>query len=118
MRLTFKELKDEIAKIVPKSIDYKVGLEAGNIAIITNEPEKFGGGDGLVGKIAKNQTQNQDKTRPKYSKATARSKVDYRIGNTGRGRDFTIYFDACFSEVIIQCQNPRRGSRSKRRQCQ
>ena len=53
MRLTFKELKDEISKIVPKSIDYKVDLEAGNIAIVTNEPEKFGGGDGLVGKIAK-----------------------------------------------------------------
>ena len=47
MRLTFKELKDEIAKIVPKSIEYKVGLEAGNIAIVTTEPEKFGGGDGL-----------------------------------------------------------------------
>ena len=53
MRLTFKELKDEISKIVPKSIEYKVDLEAGNIAIITTEPEKFGGGDGLVGKIAK-----------------------------------------------------------------
>ena len=33
MRLTFKELKDEIAKIVPKSIEYSVGLEAGNISI-------------------------------------------------------------------------------------
>ena len=53
MRLTFKELKDEIAKIVPKSIDYRVDLEAGNIAIVTPVPEKFGGGDGLVGKIAK-----------------------------------------------------------------
>ena len=53
MRLTFKELKDEIAKIVPKSIEYSVGLEAGNISIVTTEPEKFGGGDGLVGKIAK-----------------------------------------------------------------
>ena len=53
MRLTFKELKDEISKIVPKSIEYKVDLEAGNIAIVTTEPEKFGGGDGLVGKIAK-----------------------------------------------------------------
>jgi len=41
MRLTFKELKDEIAKIVPKSIDYTVGLEAGNIAIVTPVPEKF-----------------------------------------------------------------------------
>ena len=27
MRLTFKELKDEIAKIVPKSIEYSVGLK-------------------------------------------------------------------------------------------
>ena len=53
MRLTFKELKDEIAKIVPKSIEYRVDLEAGNIAIVTPVPEKFGGGDGLVGKIAK-----------------------------------------------------------------
>ena len=34
VRLTFKELKDEISKIVPKSIDYKVDLEAGNIASI------------------------------------------------------------------------------------
>ena len=40
MRLTFKELKDEIAKIVPKSIDYRVDLEAGNIAIVTPSPRK------------------------------------------------------------------------------
>ena len=66
MRLTFKELKDEIARIVPKSIDYKVGLEAGNIAIITNEPEKFGGGDGLVGKIAKKMSWSY-----KYAKSKA-----------------------------------------------
>jgi hypothetical protein len=50
MRLTFKQLKDEISKIVPKSIEYSVELEAGNIAIVTSEPKKFGGGDGLVGK--------------------------------------------------------------------
>ena len=53
MRLTFKQIKDEISKIVPRSIEYSVELEAGNIAIVTPEPLKFGGGDGLVGKIAK-----------------------------------------------------------------
>jgi len=41
MRLTFKELKDEIARIVPKSINYKVGLEAGDIAIVTDVPKRI-----------------------------------------------------------------------------
>ena len=41
MRLTFKEVKDEISKIVPKSIEYSVELEAGNIAIVTTEPQKL-----------------------------------------------------------------------------
>ena len=53
MRITFKELKDQIAKVVPKDIPYTVELEAGNIAIVTPVPAKFGGGDGLIGKIAK-----------------------------------------------------------------
>ena len=53
MRLTFKELKDQIAKVVPKDIPYTVELEAGNIAIVTPVPAKFGGGEGLIGKIAK-----------------------------------------------------------------
>ena len=53
MRYSFKEMKDEIAKIVPKSIEYEVDLEAGDIAIVTPTPDAFGGGDGLVGKIAK-----------------------------------------------------------------
>lgn len=53
MRLTFKELKDQIAKVVPRDIPYTVELEAGNIAIVTPVPAKFGGGDGLIGKIAK-----------------------------------------------------------------
>ena len=53
MRLSFKELKDEISKIVPRELTYDVELEAGNIAIVTPTPERFGGGDGLVGKIAK-----------------------------------------------------------------
>ena len=53
MRLSFKEMKDAIAKIVPKDIDYDVDLEGGDIAIITPTPDVFGGGDGLVGQIAK-----------------------------------------------------------------
>ena len=116
MRLTFKELKDEIAKIVPKSIDYKVGLEAGNIAIITNEPEKFGGGDGLVGKIAK-KIKRKIKIRPDPSivkpQQEAKSIIESVIPEEAEISQ--IYFDACFSEVIIQCQNPgeavgRRGA--------
>ena len=35
MRLTFKEIKDEISKIVPRNIEYSVDLEAGDIAIFT-----------------------------------------------------------------------------------
>ena len=53
MRLSFKEMKDAIAKIVPKDIQYDVDWEAGDISIGTPTPDAFGGGDGLVGKIAK-----------------------------------------------------------------
>ena len=38
MRLTFKELKDQIAKVVPRDVPYTVELEAGNIAIVTPCP--------------------------------------------------------------------------------
>ena len=116
MRLTFKELKDEISKIVPKSIDYKVDLEAGNIAIVTNEPEKFGGGDGLVGKIAK-KIKRKIKVRPDLSivksEQDAKSIIESII--PAEAEISQIYFDSCFSEVIIQCKNPgeavgRRGA--------
>ena len=107
MRLTFKELKDEISKIVPKSIDYKVDLEAGNIAIVTNEPQKFGGGDGLVGKIAK-KVKRKIKVRPDpsivKSEQDAKSIIESII--PAEAEISQIYFDSCFSEVIIQCKNP------------
>ena len=109
MRLTFKELKDEIAKIVPKSIEYKVDLEAGNIAIVTPVPEKFGGGEGLVGKIAK-KVKRKIKIRPDPSivkpELEARSIIESIIPEEA---DISqIYFDGCFSEVIIQCQTLER----------
>ena len=48
MRLSFKEMKDAIAKIVPKDIKYDVDLEAGDIAIITPTPDLFGENGTLV----------------------------------------------------------------------
>ena len=107
MRLTFKELKDEIAKIVPKSINYKVGLEAGDIAIVTDVPKEFGGGDGLVGKIAK-KIKRRIKIRPDPSiikpEQEAKSIIESIVPEEAEISQ--IYFDGCFSEVIIQCQNP------------
>ena len=116
MRLTFKELKDEISKIVPKSIDYRVDLEAGNIAIVTNEPQKFGGGDGLVGKIAK-KIKRKIKIRPDLSIVKSEQEAKSIIESIipAEAEISHIYFDSCFSEVIIQCKNPgeavgRRGA--------
>ena len=90
MRLTFKELKDEIAKIVPKSIDYRVDLEAGNIAIVTPVPEKFGGGDGLVGKIAKKIC--------KTKKRHCRNNCTFRIWN-----DANMY-KPCRSQKVLDAE--------------
>ncbi len=107
MRLTFKELKDEIAKIVPKSINYKVDLEAGDIAIVTDVPKEFGGGDGLVGKIAK-KIKRRIKIRPDPSiiKPENEAKTIIESIIPEEAEITQIYFDGCFSEVIIQCQNP------------
>ena len=53
MQMTYRELKDEIAKIIPRNIEYEIDLEAGNIAIITANMKPFTGQDGLIGKIAR-----------------------------------------------------------------
>ena len=54
MRLTLSELKKKISQLVPKSVDYEVDVEAGSIAIVTNQPEAFSGsGDNLTVRIAK-----------------------------------------------------------------
>ncbi len=52
MRLTFKELKDQVQKIVPRDIPYTVELEAGNIALVTPEPNRILGTDGLLAKLS------------------------------------------------------------------
>ena len=54
MRLTLTEVKQRVSKLVPEDIDYEVEVEAGSIAIITKQPEAFGGaGHSLTVKIAK-----------------------------------------------------------------
>ena len=53
MRLSFHEVKSKISKMVPKDLEYKVDLEAATVAIVTNEPERFGSRSGLTGEIAK-----------------------------------------------------------------
>ena len=55
LRLTLAEVKQRVSKLVPQNIDYEVDVEAGSIAIITKQPEAFGGaGQSLTVKIAKN----------------------------------------------------------------
>ena len=107
MQYTFKEMKDEIAKIVPKDIDYDVDLEAGDIAIITPTPNKFGGGDGLIGKIAKS-IKRKIVLRPHSSIMKSEEDTERYIKELiGEVADIDrIYFDACYCEVTVICGNP------------
>ena len=107
MRLSFKEMKDAIAKIVPKDIKYDVDLEAGDIAIITPTPDLFGGGDGLVGKIAK-KIKRRIVLRPHESIIKSEKETEEFIRDLipeSAGID-SIYFDACYWEVTVICDNP------------
>lgn len=116
MRLTYKEIKDQIAKIVPKDIEHEVTLEAGDISIITTDPSRFGGGDGLTGKIAK-QIKRRVVIRPHPKNRSSEEDTERFIRKTipeEAGLNH-IYFDACFGEVIVQCDDPgtavgRRGA--------
>ena len=119
MRLSFKEMKDEIAKIVPKDIEYDVDLEAGDIAIITPSPDAFGGGDGLIGKIAK-KIKRRIVLRPHASIMKNEKETEEFIRELIEeiaGID-SIYFDACYCEVTVICSSPgeavgRRGANAK-----
>ena len=119
MRLSFKEMKDAIAKIVPKDIQYDVDLEAGDISIVTPTPDAFGGGDGLVGKIAK-KIKRRIVLRPHESIMKGEAETEEFIRGLIEdvaGID-SIYFDACYCEVTVICSNPgeavgRRGANAK-----
>ena len=116
MRLTFKELKDQIAKVVPRDIPYSVELEAGNIAIVTPVPAKFGGGDGLIGKIAK-RVKRKIVLRPDESIMKSEEEAKKLVHEIvpEEAEITNLYFDSCYREIIIQCMNPgeavgRRGA--------
>lgn len=119
MRLSFKEMKDAISKIVPKDIQYDVDLEAGDISIVTPTPDAFGGGDGLVGKIAK-KIKRRIVLRPHESIMKGEAETEEFIRDLIEdvaGID-SIYFDACYCEVTVICNNPgeavgRRGANAK-----
>jgi len=119
MRFSFKEMKDEISKIVPKSIEYDVDLEAGDIAIITPTPDEFGGGDGLVGKIAK-AIKRRIVVRPHKSIMKDQKETEIFIRDLLKDSSEidSIYFDDCYCEVTVICDNPgnavgKRGSNAK-----
>ena len=118
MRMTYKELKDEIAKIVPRKIEYQVDLEAGNIAIITTNMRPFIGADGLIGKIARRIKRKIVLRTPidammKMDKA--REVIEEIVPKEAEITE--MYFDSCYREVTIQCKQPgtaigRRGENS------
>ena len=107
MQMTYRELKDEIAKIIPRSIEYEVDLEAGNIAIITSEIGAFTGQNGLIGKISKRVKRKIVLRTPLDSMMdmdAARTFIEDTVPSEAEITE--MYFDACYREVTIQCKDP------------
>ncbi|MDA0925571.1 MAG: hypothetical protein O3C36_02900, partial [archaeon] len=107
MQMTYRELKDEIAKIIPRSIEYELDLEAGNIAIITSEVSAFTGQNGLIGKISKRVKRKIVLRTPLESMMDmddARSHIEAILPEDAEVTE--MYFDSCYREVTIQCKNP------------
>tara|TARA_Y100001980_G_C14556862_1_gene351624 strand:+ start:25717 stop:27621 length:1905 start_codon:yes stop_codon:yes gene_type:complete len=107
LRLSFHEVKNKIAKLVPKDIDYSVDLEAATVAIITSQPDRFGSGSGLTGEIAK-EIKRRVVIRPDkkimMSEEESVGHIKSIIPEDAGVND--IYFDPCFSEVILTCDDP------------
>lgn len=116
MRMSFQEIKQKITEMVPKGIEFTIDMEAATVAIITHEPERFGGGDGLTGKIAK-AIKRRVVIRPHESLlASEQEAVEaiHRVLPEDSGI-VAIHFDPCFCEVLITCDQPgmavgRRGA--------
>ena len=108
MRLTLTEVKQRVSKLVPENIDYEVDVEAGSIAIITKQPEAFGGaGQSLTVKIAKN-IKRRVIVRPHSEiladEATVRQKVNEIIPPEAEVRN--VWLDPALSEVTLECDDP------------
>ena len=117
MRLTLSELKKKISKMIPDDVDYEVDLEAGSIAIITKQPQAFGGaGDNLTVRIAKT-IKRRIVIRP-HSDILADEKavhdaVAQIIPSDADVRK--VWLDPALSQVILECDDPstavgRKGS--------
>ena len=116
MRLSFKDLKDQVEKIVPRDIPYTVELEAGNIALVTPEPNRILATDGLLAKIA-HKVKRKIVLRPDPSIMKSEEDAMKIVREViPESADITqIYFDACYREIIVQCKKPgdavgRRGA--------
>lgn len=116
MRLSFKELKDQVEKIVPRDIPYTVELEAGNIALVTPEPNRILATDGLLAKIA-HKVKRKIVLRPDPSIMKSEEDATKIVREIiPESADITqIYFDACYREITVQCKKPgdavgRRGA--------
>ena len=108
MRLTLTEVKQRVSKLVPENIDYEVDVEAGSIAIITKQPEAFGGaGQSLTVKIAKN-VKRRVIVRPHpdilADEGTVRQKVNEIIPPEAEVRN--VWLDPALSEVTLECDDP------------
>ena len=107
MRMTYKELKDEIAKMVPRGVEYAVDLEGGNIAILTTDMKTFSGSDGLIGKIAKRIKRKIVLRTPQdQMKSMDETKAFIEDLIPDEAEITEMYFDGCYGEVIIQCKQP------------
>ncbi|MED5158941.1 MAG: hypothetical protein VYD62_01860, partial [Candidatus Thermoplasmatota archaeon] len=117
MRLTLSELKKKISKMIPDDVDYEVDLEAGSIAIITKQPEAFGGaGDNLTVRIAKT-IKRRIVIRPHRDiladEKTVHDAVTQIIPPDAEVRK--VWLDPALSQVILECDDPstavgRKGS--------
>ena len=84
-----------------------MGLEAASIALITPTPQEFGGGNGLVGKIAK-AIKRRVVVRPHSSimldEDDSHDAIHQIIPKKAEITD--IWFDGALSTVIIHCKDP------------
>ena len=107
MRLSFHEVKSKIADMVPKDIEYTVDLEAATVSIITTEPRRFGSGSGLTGELAK-AIKRRVVIRPDKSiMSSEEESIDAINSIIPEEAGITdIYFDPCFCELILTCDDP------------
>ena len=110
MRLTFSEIKNKIGKIVPSGIDYDVDIEAGSIAIITTQPESFGGagGENLTVKIAKS-IRRRVVIRPDPSMLSDEQEVNDAVNRIipPEAEVRRIWLDPALSEVTLEVDDPQ-----------